>query len=282
MISVVYNLRIAETTKRRLSQSSTSHSKLAALTLVDQFRKTYNEIYIKGEGGLGTFVYFPTSSSYVRADWAVGHVSQKASFLPHVSRTQTDDILFSGGYSHAINDKSKITVSGLFGVPTHNDTSLQFVQFGVGHFGLGGQIDGSYKIPSNLDHLIFAAARFIHFFPRNVEAFFIPQTTHFNFGPGNLVDLFLAYHVNFERHRFETGYNPTFLFNATLKPTIAAVVNAINFIRSSFYGSYIHVFTTKKHLQALIAGISYSFDHRPKDFGYKRIITLWGTWGINF
>lgn len=281
-ISVVYNLRIAETTKRQhLNQHSTSHSKLAALTLFDQLRRTYNGIRETGSGGLGTFVYFPESSCYLRADWAAGRVTEKISDMPHFSRVQTDDILFSGGYSVAMQ-QAKFTLSGLFGVPTHKDTSLQHNQLGVGHVSLGGQLDGSYMVPWHNNHTVFAAARFIHFFSRSVEAFFTPLYTHYNFGAGNLTDLFLAYHVNAGPHRFETGYNPTFLTNVTLKPYIAAVVNAINFIRSSFYGTYSYVFSSERFLQGIIAGISYSFDHRPKDFGYKRIITLWGTWGINF
>ncbi len=43
-----------------------------------------------------------------------------------------------------------------------------------------------------------------------------------------------------------------------------------------------HYFLLRDHPAGFAVAISYGFDHRPKLFGLKRIVTLWGAWDINF
>ncbi|MEX0849129.1 MAG: hypothetical protein WD055_02775 [Candidatus Dependentiae bacterium] len=52
-------------------------------------------------------------------------------------RTQTDDILFYAGRGFKLNEKSRGTISGILGVPTHKDDSLEGIQFGTGHYAIG-------------------------------------------------------------------------------------------------------------------------------------------------
>lgn len=279
-VSFVYNLRIAEITKRQaFDQQGTQGNFLEATILIDQIRKKYDGSHQNAFGGLESFIYL-SENMYCRFDWAVGHVRDSLGDY-HFSRTQTDDILCMGGYSHSISKRTRFTLSGLLGIPTHKETSFVGIQFGTGHVGTGLQLDNAFIYSDDNNHSLRSAVRFVRFFPRMTT---IPALMgqKFKFNLGNLIDLYLAHHSKFGHHRFEFGYNPSFLFGASIKPVIPEIINETTYIRSNFYVSYLYYYLVANHPAGFITAISYGFDHISKVFGLKRLITLWGGWGINF
>lgn len=282
VVSIVYNLRIAEATKqRRLGKKQNNQSSMASVTLFDQFRKRYSGTRENYYGGILNYVYIP-NSWYLKVDFAAAHARANGCNL-RFSRTQTDDILFTGGYSKQINEEIIFTLSGMFGIPTHKDLSFEGVQFGTGHYGLGVQMDGSFAITQDLNHSIMAAARYLRFFPAHINFFISEQLpSKYKFGAGNVVDLFVAYQGNFGKHRTEFGYNPTFLFGANICPALDTVIERTNFIRSSWFATYRYLVPTENAIHGITLGVSYGFDHRSKIFGNKNIVTAWATWGCNW
>jgi len=283
IFSVVYNLRIAETTRHQEFERKLMRPSIAAATTFAQFRKRHSGQKERYIGELGSLIYLP-SSCYVKADFAFANAHLNDDGVTS-SRTQTDDILFTAGYSPTISQRVKLTFSGLLGVPTHRDQSLQNVQVGVAHIALGTQIDSAFNYSKNHKQTFMAAVRFIHFFPRTVSVILGQQCSDFNFSIGNLTDLFFAHHSIFGKHgmhRIEVGYNPAFLTNANIRPMLDEVIQQTDFIRNSFYGTYKYNFLIHKLHSALTVALSYGFDSKPKLFGNKQIITAWATWGINF
>jgi hypothetical protein len=278
-ISTVYNLRIAETSKHIDVASRLPRSSLVIGTLFGTFREKYNGIKHYCGGGLFTYVYSP-ESFFLRVDAAVGCVISHDQGV-RFSRTQTDDFLFSAGYSPTLSDKMRITFSGLLGFPTHNDTSLEFVQFGYGHYGLGAQMDGSFIYSSTTDHTLRAAARLIHFFPRAVPVS-VTSSERFKYGLGNLADLFIAFHSIIKQHRVEIGYNASFFFGAHITPNFDDAVKKTNYIRHSFFGMYKYYFLINKTTSTVAMALSGGFEPMPKVYGNKRLITVWASWGVNF
>lgn len=283
VVSTVYNLRIAEATKQRNIGTSTRNNPfIASVTLFDTFRKRYTGLQENYLGGLLSAVYIP-NSWYIKVDWAVAN-ARSQNCDTQFSRTQTDDVLFMGGYSKAFSEKILFTFSALFGIPTHKDLSFEGVQFGTGHYGVGLQMDGSFAVSDDLNHALMTAARYVHFFPETIHFFISKELPSiFRFGSGEVIDLFLAYQGNFSNnHRFEFGYNPTFLFGASICPPLDSVIEKTNFIRSSWYTSYRYLLVTERVAHSFILGLSYGFDHRSKIFGNKNIVTAWFTWGCNW
>lgn len=278
-VTFVYNLRIAESTRRQALQGNDEHPFIAAVTGIEQFRERYIGSHQNTGGVLGTFLYSP-GTFYVRADGAVAKVKEKFRDLCF-SRTQSDDILLMGGYSHTFSQKTQGTVSGLFGIPTHKDLGLQGIQFGTGHVGLGAQAEASYKyIPPAM---IIMAARYVRFFPRNAPICLFDREQEFRISLGNLVDILISHYANWhQRHWIEIGYNATFAFGADVCPALDDVAQQISFIRNSFYANYKYGFLIRDIPNALIVGFSYGFDSRPKEFGFKKSLTGWLTWGVKF
>jgi hypothetical protein len=276
--SVVYNLRISETTKRQVRDKKYMHPRVLAVTLFDQFRKTHTETHDHIGGGLGTFIY-ARELFYARVEFAAAHVRSYNNTIDyHYSRTQTDDVLLTAGYSHILSKKTRMTFTGLVGIPTHRDTVLQGFEFGTGHVGIGAQFDSSYIYAQSLknSHVLMGAARIIHFFPRTVFYTITDVTTAYRYNIGNLADLFISSSNTWGNHHTEVGYNPTFAFSASIHPDLDDVVKQTNFIRSSFYGTYQYGFLLNNALPiAVTFGISYGFDHRPKLYGNKYVVTAW-------
>ncbi|HEX2977619.1 MAG TPA: hypothetical protein VHO47_00650 [Candidatus Babeliales bacterium] len=279
-ISIVYNLRVAETSKHRGLESFFKKPSFGIFTPFGTFREKYNGVHHSAGGGLFTLLYSP-ERYYLRVDAAFARVSSHDRSI-HFARTQGDDVLFSGGYSPRTSKKSKLTISGLFGIPTHKDTSLEFVQFGYGHFGLGAQVDGTYFFSTNRNHTFRWATRLIHFFPRNVEARMGDQRERFNYGIGNLADIFLALHMIRKLHSMEAGYDASFFFNAKIFPHFEDAIKRANYIRNSFYGIYKYRFFIGNVASYIACALSYGFEPTPKTVGNKRVITTWASWGINF
>jgi hypothetical protein len=265
-LTLVYNLRIAEATKRQKTPGDQRYPSIASFTLVDHASERRDGTHYNYIGGLATY-YYATESLHAEIDTAAAHVCQKkdgASF----SRTQFDDILFSGGWSVSLNERSRATVTGMIGIPTHKDLSPEGVQFGTGHGGVGIQLDGSFFYSKNYHHFIAIAGRYLRFFPRTIHILINDHATPFRFNIGNVVDLFISHSSNWERHHVEVGYNPTFLFEASIYPSLALITEQTNYIRSSFFGSYRYLFLVGKHASGISTGLSYGFDHIPSTFGF--------------
>lgn len=278
-ITIVYNLRIAESTKRPAFEESDIRYTIGK-TGFNTNRKKLKGIRNNAGGILSTFSYV-TPSFFVRADFAFAKVKETQE-CSEFSRTQTDDLLLSAGYSLSIKNRTKLTFSGLLGIPTHKDLSLEALQFGSGHVGLGVQIDGAFLYSSPKKHTIRTATRFIHFFARKARYKVNNFTRYFDFHLGDVVDLFIAHHHIFGHHSFELGFDQTFVFAAKIFPNFDDTVTRTNYIRSAFYSTYKYRFLLQNLHNALAIAFSYALDITPKEFGNKRIITTWASWSVSF
>ncbi len=278
--SIVYNLRVAQTTRRQTFHITNLKPSIAAATLFGQIHKLHDGTCQHLNGGLGTLIYL-NGPAYMSAAFAAGHISTQND-QQEISRTQTDDILFTGGYSHTFGDRSRASISGLVGFPTHKDFVLEGFQLGTGHNGCGIQCDGSYTYSSEGAHTMMAAARYLHFFPRTISLKTPLLIEHFKFDPGTIMDLLVAHHSSWGTHALEVGYNPTFALGAHICPVIPDFDHEARNIRSNFYAAYQYGFLIKDHISAVIFGLSYGFDHLKTKIQNKYVISAWITWGINF
>jgi hypothetical protein len=281
--SIVYNIRIAEITKRQASSLKNSVPHIAVFTLFDQTRERYDCMHENIFGGMGSLIYLNTSM-YAKMDIGAGHVRQCRDDF-YFARTQSDDILFSAGYGAQIKERTKVTISGLLGLPTHKDSSFLAIQFGTGHVGFGIQLDGSYRFRSQKHkHSLLAAARLIHFLPRNV--WYANKTNNlcfpFRFNIGNLTDFLLVYGCRLRKHGIEVGYNASLISNATLQPFVYSIYEQLMNLRNTVYAGYQYVMKTKHHRTGISFGLSYGKDYHPKLLSMKNVFSLWGVWGINF
>lgn len=280
-VSLVYNLRIAETTRRQTLEQHDRPSILVGV-LVNQYRETKNDIHQFVAGGLATYIR-TFKDAYFRIDGAVGHIDQDKSIArTKTKRTQTDDILCSLGHGFSLSHNIRITVSGLLGIPTHNDTILEGVQFGTGHSSVGIQGDFSWFYSEHTKNSFMGAVRFVHFFSRKPATPFQNLNQDLKINLGNLIDILIAHQCGTLRHKFECGYSPSFGFGANITPPLANTPLSTTFIRSNFYANYKFLFLIQNRPSVFGLGLSYGFDHKPKDIGLKKIITVWGAWGINF
>lgn len=277
--TLVYNLRIAETTKRQAAKN-TYLPRLFALALVSQWTKFVDDRHQTYTGGIANFLY-SRKAWYIQATGAAAHVHEKKDDV-EFSRTQADDILLSAGYSTSFNKRTRFTFSAMIGIPTHKDVSPEGLQFGTGHVGLGMQLDGAFFYAEQFNRAVLAAARYIRFFPRNITISINEQPVPFTFNIGNAIDLFIAHNSWWGHHQLEVGYNPTFVFQAKIVPHLDIFIDKTNFIRSSFFGSYHYGLVIRTKPSAVSLGLSYGFEHIPKDFRAERILSAWISWGINF
>lgn len=293
-VTVVYNMRVAEITKRQQLNPSAKKPNILAGTTVGQWRKLKDGSKQSLYSELGTYIH-SSKSTYLKIDGAVGHVRNHIQGLIF-QRTQTDDLLFTGGYGHTVGKRARLTYSGLLGIPTHRDFILDLAQFGTGHVGLGGQLDASYAYGStcspctkNRSNVLFAAARLVHFFPRNVTSH-DPRLTplypcsEYSLKPGNLADLYFAHQTNWsKRNRFEFGYDASFIgFGSAINPSILNFPGSVVFIRHSFFGAYSRLIPIGDVKTGMIIGLSGGFDSRPPTFGNTYMITAWLLYGVLF
>lgn len=273
--SIVYNLRIAQTTKRQPTEKLFTKPSISTLTPFGQFRKKGDGTQINLAGGLFSQVYL-LETFYLSLDLATAYVQQKKDAITS-STVQPDDLLFSGGYNYRLNDRIRFTFSGLLGIPTHTDKSLSHVQFGYGHLGLGLQADNSWTFKSYPQQSLRSAVRLIHFLSRTLRV--DGQTYDLGF---NLADLFLASHTRFGTNNIEFGYNPSFLFRTHTSPNSNTTDQQFDYIRNSFYGHFKRKFLIYNTPNAFACSLSYGFDARPKITGHSRIVTIWASWSVNF
>jgi hypothetical protein len=281
IMTEVYNLRISETTKRSPFEHDVESPWLINGTQSNGFRKKYEGNVTHGYvAGMGT-VSYTKPTYYWRFDIAGGQVRSNNDGV-HFSRNQLDDFLVSVGVSRSIDNKAKLTASGLFGIPLHPDTSLLHVQFGYGHVGLGAQGDGSFIFSSSRNHSLRAAVRCIHFLKRTVQAIDDGMCESFKFNWGNLIDLLIAYHWHSKKQRLEIGYDLTIFKGATIHPALFPVSQASDYIRNDFYANYKRSFKIRGYNNALSIAVSAGFDAKPKAYGYKRINVVWVVWDLHF
>lgn len=274
-LSVVYNFRIAQITKQPIFEPGDKKHQYIGL-FFDQFRKKYNGTFQNYIGGLGSYIY-NFESYYLRVDGAASHIKETVDKITTFSGTETDDILFTIGKNSVIDSRTSVTISGLFGVPTHRIFRLQHVDFGYSQIGLGAQMDGSYAV-SNLSSFLYGI-RYIYFVPRN--ALDPADHTH-RFTIGHISDLLIAYKKNWNDRGVECGYTVRSRFGAHARPSYEDISKKTDYVRSNFYGALKYKFLKENTAHRLIIYLSYGFDHSPKTYGNKYIVTAWGSWSISF
>lgn len=294
-VSIVYNMKLSEITKRfqrSMAENSNTQEDPFGITttMVTQIRKTYNNINQNTVAGLVTAQY-SSGSWYVGLETAAGHIKNKFPFEVSLvkERTQMDDLLFSAGYAVSINGHTRITFSGLFGIPVHRDFGLLGVQFGTGHVGLGTQFDVAYAYTDDLDHTILGAIRYVRFLSRFAEACINQKSTCFDVTLGNLMDVLVSSNHTWDNHRWEFGYDGTFAFGSHLEPPPTELFaetdldeDQLTFLRTTFYTTYAYNFSISEHESGILVGFSVGTDHKPIPFGFRRLLAAWVTWGIKF
>lgn len=283
-ISTVYNLRVSETTKHGALRQRTGrperHGMLASGTMLGTWRQSRAGIKVNCGSGLLSITYSP-ETFYVGVDTAVGKVTACTDGVC-VCRTQFDDILFSAGYSPGKLEKVRVTLSGLFGIPTHRDVGLTIAQIGYAHYGLGVQLDGLILLSDRHGLDLRCAGRVVHFFPRATSVTVLEKEIDVIYNLGNIADIFIDFHVNKKHHAMDVGYDASFLFRASLSVPNIIDTASLNGIRNSFFTAYSYRFVGTRADHGVGAGLSYSFDSRPKDIGYEWIVTAWLSYGIRF
>lgn len=277
-ITIVYNLRISQITRR---QAISGNPSLFITNLFQQWYKFRNGSKQTDLGVLSSYIRTGTSW-YFNVNGAVAHVESTFN-RNKISRNQFDDILLSGGYGIIPRKGTQITFSGHFGIPTHKDTILEGVEFGTGHYAIGAQIDGSQAYKVGQPHFLLWALRLIHFFPRTIALDTPPLVQRYHFALGNIADIFLAHQSNWaKRHRIEFGYDGVFGFGAKVCPDIANFGATIHFIRNNVYFSYAHRIKTFNKPSAWLITVSYGADTGRNQFRRTYVITVVGSWAINF
>lgn len=280
-ITFVYNLRIGETTRTRNTAFGKLKPSVAAITPLAIFRNFETDFHQSAGGVLGTYIY-ATDNWYARINAAVGRVHADSPTIDEFGKTEFDDFLFTAGYSWQMAERTRVTLSGHFGVPLHSDYIGDPVELGIGHVGLGLQLDGLHAF--NKSQILLVALRALYFFPRRVTitlgdiSLYFP---HFKFG--DVADFLISYQHQFgkERHMLGVGYNPTFTFGTT-DPTDPLHIHTLSTMTNSFFGTYRYAFPIKEHLSAIILGFSYGFLNVPAPLNHGQSATIWLTWGINF
>ncbi len=276
-ISMVYNFRIAQITKQPIQSDHKQHDHVIVVLLFDQFRKKYNGTFQNFAGGLSSFIY-DFRPYYFRIDGAVSNIYEKQQDITTFSGTETDDILFTAGRNFILNERNVITLSALFGVPTHRIYRLEHVDFGYSQVGTGVQVDGLYELTKNSNFIY--GGRYIYFVPRNARD---ALDNKYKFTLGNVGDILLAYKNNWQpQYGIEFGYTMRSRFGAHIRPHLDDVVKKTNYLRSNFYGVYKYKFSLDHTYNRLLFYGAYGFDHKPKIFGQKYIITFWTSWNISF
>lgn len=244
--------------------------------LFDQYLKQYNGISKNFFGGLGSYIY-NFKPYYFRIDGAISHVKEASPTTTLFSGTETDDILFTAGRNFIPNEHSRVTASGLLGIPTHKIYTLQYTQFGYGQVGTGIQLDGSYE----LTHLygLFYGARYIYYFPRTALN---DLDQKYRFTLGNVIDLLISFKKNWDLHGYEFGYTARFNASSHISPSLDDIAAQNNYTRSTFYFVYKYHFLSHNVVNRLLWYISCAFDHKKASYSNKFITTLWASWSIGF
>src|SRR5271154_2140010 len=144
-ISIVYNFRIAQITKQPIVDEENYNKHTIISLLFDQYNRKHSDSSTNFVGGLAAYIY-TFSPYFVRVDFAVSHIHAQSCNVTTFTGTETDDILFTFGRNFKFDLHKVLTISGLFGIPTHQILHLKHPEFGYGQVSLGAQLDGSYPI----------------------------------------------------------------------------------------------------------------------------------------
>lgn len=274
--SVVYNFRIAQVTKQPISEEHNNRKHTIMSLIFDLYQKKYNNVHQNFTGSLLSYIH-DFAPYYLRVDFAFSHIRQSKNHVTNFTSNQTDDLLLTAGFKLTHNELKTITLSALFGIPTHDIKILQHPDFGYNQVGLGLQLDGLHNITTK-SALVYGT-RYIYFIPRDLY-----DTNHnkYKFSVSNVFDALIAGKTNWKAQGLEAGYTARFQFGGQIYPNFEDVIEKSNCIRSSFYLIYKYKFFTMHTAQRLLLNIGYGFDHKSKIFGNKDIVTLWGSWSVNF
>ncbi len=273
LISIVYVLQIAQANK-----SPTGELKPYGLAFTSFEQARWERTQGNKSNAVGeefTFAY-TNGNLFTRIDFAFARVSEVSNGKPF-SRVQTDDLLLTAGYTWE-NKNVKYDVSGLIGVPTHKDTNLDHVQFGIAHLGLGVQFDFLIKYLPKNDNIIKIIFRSVGFLPRSASY----QGRNYNYNIGDAIDVLLAHYASFGNHHFEVGYDATFVFGGFISPNVSSISSQITLIRNSYYAIYSYNFISDKIIQSINFGIGFSSPDILPSAGQKLIAGGWFTWTLAF
>jgi hypothetical protein len=275
--SVVYNFRIAQITKQPIAKKLTSKSASSMILAFNIYEQKYTGGIANNFAGCMPSVVYNLESLYARIDFAFANIHQKTNGCLTFSDTESDDILISLGHAFKINEKSKVTLSGLLGVPTHPIFTLEHVAFGYGQTALGIQLDGIYNCYN--DFHILCGTRYLYFVPKNaLDA----AENSYTFSIGNVADLLIALKNGWGKHELESGYARRWDFGSSISPAFDDIVAKTNYDRNSFYLVYKYHFKKQNISHRLLLDVAYGFDSKPKNYGNKHIFTIWGSWAMNF
>jgi len=274
--SVVYNFRIAQITKQPFSDSSNKHNNTIVALLFNIYQKKYNGPSQNFTGELTGYIY-DFDPYFFRTDFAFAHIKNKVAGTTTYTGTQTDDLLFTVGRNFQTSPKNSLTLSGLFGIPTHANTNLIHKSFGYAQVGLGAQVDGVYDL--NQESGLIYGVRYVYFAP--IKAYNSSQEKY-KVTAGNTVDCLMASKTNWDKHGLEFGYTAKFDFGAHANPQITDFAAQNNFMRSNLYLVYKYKFLIHKTPNRVLFNIAFGRDHRSKIYGNKAIITSWLAWNVNF
>lgn len=253
-ISMVYNFRIAQITRQPIFDKVTQKKSTIVALIFDQVRKKYNGTRQNFAGELSSFIY-DFKSYYVRADFAFAHIHEKNINQSSFSDTETDDILFTAGRNFTLNQENTMTLSGLFGVPTHAIYRLKHVDFGYSQIGIGFQLDGLHIVSPHTNFVY--GARYIYFVPRKADD---ACKRKYHFTIGNVGDLLFALRNKYkEHHGFELGYTLRSRFGAQICPNLDDIVKKSNYLRSNYYIVYKYKFLIGNIPNRLLFNCSYGF-----------------------
>lgn len=276
-ISIVYNMRISHVTKSTLLEPDGRKYAIFALAF-DQYQAKYTGCINQNFAGLmGSASYNFLTNWYARIDGAFAHINQTTAGVETFSDTETDDVLFYLGHISKLNDRAKLTISGLFSIPTHRIFTLQHAAFGYGQYGVGIQLDGAYDLGCDLR--ILYGARYVHLISRDALG---SDCNHYDFTIGNLGDLLIAMKKKWDLHGLEWGYTARWNFGAHVSPCYDNIIAQINYTRNNFYLVYNYDFFVHNVRNRLYFNIAYGFDSKPKMFGNKHIVTGWFSWNLKF
>lgn len=271
-ISIVYAIKISEPNKIVYGKAKTGFG----FTPFEQARwrrDCLNKSNAVGE--LLTFIHVERSI-FARIDFAFARVSEVTQGVPF-ARIQTDDLLLTAGYVWRY-PQITCSLSGLMGIPTHKDTSLEHIQFGLAHLGLGTQFYIGARYLPQRDYAIRALFRFVGFIPRRVEV----ESWSYILNTGQAIDVLISHYAPFGAHDFEIGYNPTFLLGIGISPQIPAVSGEKTLIRNNYFATYRYTHVSSKLINSFRVGIGFGSDVIPKLVGQKLIVTGWFVWAIAF
>jgi hypothetical protein len=274
--SMVYNFRIAQVTKQPISEEPNNRKHTVLGLLFDLYQKKYNNLHQNFTGGMASYMH-DFAPYYVRLDFAMSHIKQSENHITNFTANQTDDLLLTTGFKLTHNERRTITISALCGVPTHRLKILQQPNFGYSQVGLGLQLDGLHNF--NTQSAFIYGTRYLYFIPRTAH-----DASHnkYKFSVSNVFDALVAGKTNWGPQGLEAGYTARFQFGAQIYPNFEDILEKSNYIRSSWYLIYKYKFFTTHSAQRLLLNLGYGFDHKSKVFGNKDIITLWGSWSVNF